>query len=366
MNSELCRWGILSSATIAQKNWRGIYHSGNGTVAAVASRDVNKAQQFIDECQSQSPMAQKPEALGSYEALLQSDQIDAVYLPLPTGARKEWVLRAAEAGKHVLAEKPAGVTVADVEEIIDACRRNNVQYMDGVMFMHSDRLPAIRQVLDAGEIGELRRVTSSFSFNGGDEFLAENIRLQSQLEPAGCVGDLGWYNIRFMLWLMQGRLPDRVSGRVLTAHKRDDSPQPVPAEFSGEIFYDDGPSCTFHCSFLAGHQQWVNISGADGYVHLPDFVLPFFSSELEFTVNKASFLVDGCDFNMEHGTRRHTVQEYATGAPNSQETKMLRCFADIVGSGSRDDQWSTVALNTQKVLDACLASAASHGQMVDL
>src|SRR6185436_15549239 len=85
------RWGILSAAGIARKNWRAIQLSGNGIVAAVASRDSAKAQKFIAENQAAAPFAMTPRALGSYEELLAAKDIDAVYIPLPTGLRKEWV-----------------------------------------------------------------------------------------------------------------------------------------------------------------------------------------------------------------------------------------------------------------------------------
>ena len=95
---DTCRWGILSTAGIARKNWEAIRHCDNATVAAVASRSVEKAQAFIDECQAQVPFPTAPKAIGSYDELLASDEIDAVYIPLPTGLRKEWVIKAAQAG----------------------------------------------------------------------------------------------------------------------------------------------------------------------------------------------------------------------------------------------------------------------------
>ena len=118
------RWGILSAAGIARKNWQSIHNSGNGVVAAVASRDAARSRQFIEECQQKDPFTPAPVALGSYEALLESKEVEAVYIPLPTGLRKEWVLRAAAAGKHVLCEKPCGVSAADVREMIEACRQH--------------------------------------------------------------------------------------------------------------------------------------------------------------------------------------------------------------------------------------------------
>src|SRR4051812_24006554 len=110
------RWGILSTAQIARKNWSAIHHSGNGTVVAVASRDVARSRNFIAECQAHAPMQATPRALGSYEELLAAKDVDAVYIPLPTGLRKEWVLRAAAAGKHIVCEKPCAVSAADLEE----------------------------------------------------------------------------------------------------------------------------------------------------------------------------------------------------------------------------------------------------------
>src|SRR5687767_14350958 len=146
MSANKLRWGILSTANIARKNWKAIRNSGNGTVIAVASRDRARAQQFINECQAHTPMANEVKAFASYDELLASSEVDAVYIPLPTGLRKEWVLRAAAAGKHVLCEKPCAVNLADLREMTEACRRHRVQFMDGVMFMHSMRLT---QILDA-------------------------------------------------------------------------------------------------------------------------------------------------------------------------------------------------------------------------
>ena len=177
------------------KNWQSVALSGNGEIVAVASRDKVKAQAWIDECSSHVPFPNEPEAIEGYDALLARDDIDAVYIPLPTGLRKYWIIKAAKAGKHVLAEKPCGVDLAEVEDIVSTCNEAGVQFMDGVMFMHSKRLEVLRETLTDGSIGEIRRINSQFSFNAGDDFLTGNIRMHSDLEPLGCLGDLGWYNI---------------------------------------------------------------------------------------------------------------------------------------------------------------------------
>lgn len=114
-------WAILGSATIAHKLWKAIRMSGNSRVVCVASRDFCRAQDFIDECQAQVPFPDAPEAVEGYAAALARDDVDVVYIPLPTALRKEWVLKAAASGKHVLVEKPVGLTTEDVQEMIQAC-----------------------------------------------------------------------------------------------------------------------------------------------------------------------------------------------------------------------------------------------------
>src|ERR1039457_6418948 len=120
------RFGIMSTANIGRQNWKAIFNSGNAIVTAVASRDVGRSREFIREGQREFPFTAEPAALGSYEELLASKSVDAVYVPLPTGLRKEWVLRAAAAGKHVICEKPCGVSPADVKKRGDPCRKNRV------------------------------------------------------------------------------------------------------------------------------------------------------------------------------------------------------------------------------------------------
>ncbi len=93
--------------------------------------------------------------------------------------RKKWVLRAAAAGKHVVCEKPCGVSTADLEKMISACAKNRVQFMDGVMFMHSPRLPEVRKLLDDGKsVGGIRRISSAFNFLGDGGFSKTNIRVE--------------------------------------------------------------------------------------------------------------------------------------------------------------------------------------------
>jgi predicted dehydrogenase len=347
------RWGILGGANIARKNWQAIRNAGNSTVVAVGSRDTGRAQQFINECQFDAPMEAPAKALGSYDAVLREPNVDAVYIPLPTGIRKEWVIRAAEAGKHVLCEKPCATSVSDLREMIEVCRRQKVQFMDGVMFMHSARLPKLRKALER-DIGQIKRITSAFSFVGDEKFFATNIRTSQQLEPFGCLGDLGWYCIRLALWVMNGQMPERVSGRALKW--AGNNPNGVPTEFSGELFFANGVSSSFYCSFVTETEQWAHISGNKGLVTLSDFVLPFFGNEVCFSLSNPVFNVRGCNFRMEPHLRKISAEEYSNSDGTSQETNLFRNFAELVLSGKQDAYWPEIALKTQQIMEACLAS----------
>jgi predicted dehydrogenase len=358
MDKPPLRWGILGTANIARKNWKAIWNSGNGCVTAVASRDAQRSRRFIDECQAQAGFSSVPRALGSYDTLLEDPEVDAVYLPLPTGVRALWARRAAEAGKHVVCEKPCGVNLAELTGLLDTCRQHKVQFMDGVMFNHSLRLERVRQVLDDHlTVGPIRRITSAFSFLAEPEFYSSNIRAKAELEPYGCLGDLGWYCIRFALWALNWRLPARVSGSTLSEFKPPGSNLSIPTEFSADLHFEGGVSSSFYCSFLTGDEQWVHVSGERGHLWMPDFVLPFSGNRIGFETGSPQFRAQGCDFEMQPQLRRWEVDEFSHGHPNAQETNLFRNFAGQVQSGSLNPLWPEMALKTQQVMEVCLESA---------
>lgn len=363
-DKAICRWGIMSTATIGRKNWQAIKLSGNGVVVAVASRSAASSQKYIDECQAAVPFDDAPRSIEGYENLLSADDVDAVYIPLPTGMRKEWVIRAANAGKHVMCEKPCACNAEDLAEMIEACKSNGVQFMDGVMYMHGERLEKVREEL--GAIGTFKRIATQFSFCGDDEFEAGNIRTNSELEPLGCLGDLGWYTIRFALWAMDYEMPKRVIGRMLTDFKRDDSPKPVPMEIEGELHFDNGITSSFYNSFITGHQQWAHVSGTKGHIYIPDFVLPYTGGKAVFERANPEFTVNDCDFEMTQNKVECVVEEPGNSAVNSQETNLFRNFSELVNSRKLDDHWPKIALQTQKLMDAVYESAINDSKVVEV
>jgi predicted dehydrogenase len=233
--------------------------------------------------------------------------------------------------------------------MLSACKKNNVQFMDGVMFMHSQRLARVRETLDDGaSVGPIKRIVAQFSFPGHEEFFSKNIRVNAALEPAGCLGDLGWYDIRFALWALNWQLPREVSARSLAQ-----TGSSVPTDFSAELFFAAGVSASLYCSFNNFRQQWVNVSGTKGYLQIFDFVNPFYGGELGFEVTNIG--QDG--YNIVPNVRHVQVAEHSNGQPTAQESNMFRNFANQIFSGKLNDDWPMWSAKTQKVLDACLESA---------
>jgi predicted dehydrogenase len=349
------RIGILSTAGIGRNNWKAILNSGNCIVSAVSSREIQKSREFIRDCQRKFPFQQVPAALGSYDELLALPGVDAIYIPLPTGLRKEYVIRAARNGKHVLCEKPCAANAADLKEMLDACRRHSVQFLDGVMFMHNPRLARIREALDdRSGFGPVRRIASAFSFYPDEEFFRNNIRADGALEPAGSLGDLGWYCIRFALWTLNWQMPASVSGKILSQSEHRPGRPSSPTEFAATLFYDDGVSVDFYASFRAAGQQWVHVSGQNGWLRVPDFVHPFNSYEPAFEVNEKVITISSgakCPPGADPKVQGHAA---------AQDARMWRNFADQIFSGRLNENWPMWAMKTQQVLDACF-EAASNG-----
>ena len=174
------RIGIMGCASIAKKNARAIIRSERCTLVAVASRELPKAQAFCDELK----LDRSVRRIEGYDALLADKGIDAVYIPLPTKLHKEWVSKAAAAGKHILVEKPVGVDANEVQDMIEGCRRANVAFMDGTMFVHHQRFKQVERLF-ADTTWQPKRVTSAFTFAAPVEFLAGgNIRTNG-MDPLG-------------------------------------------------------------------------------------------------------------------------------------------------------------------------------------
>jgi D-xylose 1-dehydrogenase (NADP+, D-xylono-1,5-lactone-forming) len=173
------RWGILSTANITKK----LLGSGHDQqFVAVGSRDLARAQAFASE----HGLAR---AHGSYEELLADPEVDAIYNPLPNALHVEWSIKALEAGKHVLCEKPMSRHPEDVERAFDVAEREGRVLEEAFMWRHHPQLQRARELIAAGDVGELRVIRAAFAFNAGNP---DDIRLQADLEGGGLM-DVGCY-----------------------------------------------------------------------------------------------------------------------------------------------------------------------------
>ena len=235
---------------------------------------------------------------GSYEEILADPAIAAVYIPLPTTLHAEWVASAAAAKKHILLEKPLALSASSLLGMLQAAKSNDLAFMDGVMFNHHPRLQRMKASIQSGSLGAagVREVSSGFCFRGDASFFASNIRVKPGADPLGCLGDLGWYNVRLSLWAYDYEMPSTVRA---VAHRR--TADGVPLHLSASMAWPDDAAtttaspglgvgasrpATFFCSFLHTEQQWASVSGDAGRICLEDFVVPFSPEEAAFSVEK--------------------------------------------------------------------------------
>lgn len=202
LSKKKLKWGILGAAKIAETAIApGIVQSPNGMLQAVASRSIGKAQDFGKRFGAQV-------AYGSYEELLKDPEIEAVYNPLPNTLHKEWTVRAAEAGKHVLCEKPLASNTKEAQEMVDACRKNGVHLMEAFQFRLHPQITAVRKLLEEGSMGKVTAITTTHSSEPPKE---GNIRVNPEL-GGGPLGDKGCYCVSFARLFMDGE-PNRVFAR---------------------------------------------------------------------------------------------------------------------------------------------------------
>jgi predicted dehydrogenase len=228
--SEPVRWGLLSTARINEAILGGAQPSERTQVVAVASRDQGRADAYAREHGLER-------AYGSYEALLEDGDIDVVYNSLPNSMHVEWSVRALEAGKHVLCEKPMDRRVEAVERAFDTAERKGRLLMEAFMYRHHPQTHKAVELVRDGAIGELRQLRSLFSFTLGD---ATDVRLQPELD-GGALMDLGCYCIS-MQRVLAGE-PELVFGRQRLGGGGVDVGFVGILQFPGDVFGE------FHCGF---------------------------------------------------------------------------------------------------------------------
>src|SRR5215218_5096560 len=245
----MIRWGILSTARIAERIVVGARGAENAEVTAVGSRDQARAQAYADE----HGIAH---VYGSYEELLASDEIDAVYIPLPNSMHVDWSIKALDAGKHVLSEKPLTRDPAQVDEAFDAASRAGRVLMEAFMWRFHPQTDELVRLVRSGTIGEVRLVRAAFGFGS---LHPDNVRLQAALE-GGALMDVGCYCVS-ALRLLCGE-PLRVSGEQV------DGGDGVDVRFAGVMRFEGDVLGSFDCGMDVFRRNSIEVVGSTGEIHV--------------------------------------------------------------------------------------------------
>jgi D-xylose 1-dehydrogenase (NADP+, D-xylono-1,5-lactone-forming) len=245
------KWGILSTADINRKVIPGLHASEKTELIAVASREQGRAEEYAREWEIDR-------AYGTYEALLEDADVEALYISLPNTLHCEWSIRAVDAGKHVLCEKPMSRHVGDVEAAFDAAERSGRILTEAFMYRHNPQTTRLKQLVDEGAIGDLRVVRSCFSYALYDE---ENIRLRTDVE-GGSLMDVGCYCVSGSR-LLAGE-PERVYGEQFVGPSGTDWVFAATMHFPGDVV------AQFDCGTALGERDELEAIGSEGSLFLDD------------------------------------------------------------------------------------------------
>ncbi len=321
------RWGILSTAKIGREHFiPAVTQSGNGVIAAIASRDLSKARALAEKVGA-------PHAFGSYEEMLGSDAIDGVYIPLTTDAHVEWTIKAADAGKHVLTEKPIALKAAEIDSLIAARDRNRVVVSEAFMVTYHPQWLKVRELIAAGAIGQLRQVDAAFTYFNVDP---DNMRNRPEL-GGGVIPDIAVYptvTTRFATGMEPKRLQATVDYDPAFGTDRYAS---VRADFgSFEL--------TFYISTQLANRQTIAFHGDKGFVEVSS---PFNSN-----------LYEGDEVRLHDAGHRTTHVFRFTGV--NQYRLEAEAFVRATRGEGEVMSLESSKLN-QRVIDAIYAAGKSGG-----
>lgn len=246
------RWGVLSTSKFAQnKIIPAVKHCQHSEITAIASRNLSQAQ----ETATRLGIAQ---AYGSYDELLADADIDAIYNPMPNHMHVDWTIKALRAGKHVLCEKPIGLSSVEGQQLVDAAKQfPNLKVMEAFMYRLHPQWQRAKQLVTEGKIGQLRTVQSFFSYFNTD---ANNIRNKAEIGGGGMM-DIGCYNVSLSRFIF-GAEPKRVLGIA------EFDPQFQTDRLASGILDFGNGTATFTCSTQLSPYQRVNIFGTEGRIEI--------------------------------------------------------------------------------------------------
>jgi xylose dehydrogenase (NAD/NADP) len=311
----ICRWGILGPGFVATRAIiPALQHTANAQVLAVASRDPARA--------STSAAQYGIERIYSdYQALLDDPDVDIVYISLPNHLHCEWTIHAAEAGKHVLCEKPLAMNSAECDSMIAACEQANVLLMEAVMYRFHPRMQALKHMIDAREIGDVRFLHAAFSF----PFTTPHNYRAFPEYGGGALLDVGSYCINAVRWFMEGE-PQSVQAYI--SYSRE-----IDVNVDALLGFDREKVAHIECSFAAAEHQVLEIVGSEGAITAP----------LAFTAWKddAAMLL----------IQRGSTFEQRTFAPADPYQIMIEHFMDCVSGNEEMRYRPSIGRETLRVVE---------------
>ncbi|MBK8986769.1 MAG: Gfo/Idh/MocA family oxidoreductase [Chloroflexi bacterium] len=243
------RWGLVSTANINRRLIPAIRASKEGELTAVSSRSLASAQAYAAQWAI-------PHAFGSYEAMLDSDAVDAVYISLPNHLHAEWTIYALEHGKHVLCEKPFALTLNEVDAMISASERTGNRLAEAFMYRHHPQAKLVKAMVTNGRLGEITILRGAFDFAMTDP--ATNVRMRPEW-GGGALWDVGVYPMSYAQNLMGGP-PQWVFGSQWIGASG------VDEVFAGQMGYGSGVMAQFSCAFRSPFHTFFEIVGTEGRV----------------------------------------------------------------------------------------------------
>jgi predicted dehydrogenase len=250
--SSVLRWGLLGTARINRAIIPALRQGTRHELVGVASRREEAAQAYAAQWEI-------PEAFGSYDALLASPHIDAVYIPLPNGLHAEWSIRAVAAGKHVLCEKPLALTTREVDDMADAAARHRRVIAEAFMYRHHPLTARVGDIVRGGALGRVQLVRGGFSFWLSRD---HDVRFDPGL-GGGSLWDIGCYPISYARCLL-GEEPVEATGSATVG------PTGVDLTFVGHLRFPSGAFLQFDSSFRAHFRSFVEVVGTDAVLHVPN------------------------------------------------------------------------------------------------
>ena len=246
-------WGLLSTAGINDALIGPIQQSERSHLAAVASRDLQRGKEYASE-------KGIPQAYGSYEELLGDPTIDAVYLSLPNSLHCEWTVKAAEAGKHVLCEKPIAVALEELDRMEAAATANGVTVFEAFMYLHHPQTRTALSMIESGRLGNIQTVYSWFHFYLAPEN-SQNIRLNAELS-GGSLWDVGVYPNSMAITMIGAGAPEVLSASHIVGESG------VDVAIRGQMLFRSGAVAQVSSGFRTPFREGTHIVGDEGMLEI--------------------------------------------------------------------------------------------------